>query len=56
MAKWQRFSLGIVLTIVVAGLWGIIATVIGSPIMVVSLGAVVIGAAMIIWIHGKNSN
>ena len=56
MAKWQRFSLGIVLAIVVAGLWGFIATVIGAPIMVGSLGAVVIGAAIFIWIHAKNSN
>jgi hypothetical protein len=54
MAKWQRISLNIVLIIVVAGLWGFIATVMDAPDMVFFLGPVVIAAA-IFWISHKNS-
>ena len=56
MAKWLRISLGLVLIIVGAGLWGFFATAMGAPSMVVGLGAVVIGVGIITWISGKNSN
>ena len=56
MAKWLRVSLLIGLSIVGAGLWGFVVTVMGAPSMVVSFGALVIGALVFVWAFGKNSN
>ena len=50
MPKWARITLTIVAAFVFAAAWGFLATMLGAPPMVISLGAVAIGAGTLM--HG----
>jgi phosphate/sulfate permease len=56
MPKWFRITLIMILAFLGAGLWGFIATAVGAPTIVVSLGAVVIGAVVLTQAFRGNSN
>lgn len=46
MTRWLRISLMTAFAFLGAGLWGFIAIALDAPTMVVSVGAVVIGAVV----------
>ena len=56
MSKWLRITLIMILAIFGAGLWGFIATAVGAPTIVISLGAVIIGALVMTQAFRGGSN
>ena len=56
LPKWLRAVLSLVLAIVGAGIWWFITGAMGSPTLVVSVGAFVIGVGILVWMNISNSN
>jgi hypothetical protein len=55
MRKWPRMVLGTAGAIAVAIVWGIVATLMGTPSILITIGAVAIGAGVYGYL-GQNSN
>ena len=55
MQKWPRMILGTAGAIAVALVWGIAATLMGAPSILITIGAVAIGAGVYSYLN-QNSN
>ncbi len=56
LPKWLRIVLSLVLAVVGAGIWVFIIGAMGSPTILVSVGAFVIGIGIFVWMNISNSN
>jgi hypothetical protein len=56
LPKWLRIVLSLVLAVVGAGIWGFITGAMGSPTILVAVGAFVIGIGIFVWMNISNSN